>query len=263
VLILDVCHASTAEGSRLDEAIAVSAEAVLEQVQSDAFVTVVSCSAGQKSHSTEPLKHGVFAYLLAEGLQGKADGNKDGAVTLDELFGYARDKTKLYVEVVLSKEQQPSRAPETGGETVLAGAEPGRTLIVPDAHKTIVAAIKAARPGDIVQVKPGVYRESIVFKNGVKLVGVDRDKCRLEVPDDAKALLLAEGCQSGSIANLTLDGRGISSGNDLPDGIVLSDSVLEISNCVVEKFRGARIWVKGQKSSPTLRENICRTNMNH
>jgi hypothetical protein len=46
----------------------------------------------------------------------------------------------------------------------------GKHLIVPDDFKTIQSAIEAAKPGDVVLVKPGTYYELIVMKDGVKLV---------------------------------------------------------------------------------------------
>jgi parallel beta-helix repeat protein len=46
----------------------------------------------------------------------------------------------------------------------------GKHLIVPDDFKTIQSAIDAAKPGDVVLVKPGTYYELIVMKDGVKLV---------------------------------------------------------------------------------------------
>jgi len=46
----------------------------------------------------------------------------------------------------------------------------GGRLTVPDGFKTIQEAIDAAKPGDIVVVKPGTYYELIVMKDGVKLL---------------------------------------------------------------------------------------------
>jgi len=63
----------------------------------------------------------------------------------------------------------------------------GRRLTVPDDFKSIQSAIDAAKPGDIVLVKPGTYYAFIVMKDGVNLV-----------PDSAeggKALATVEGAQ--------------------------------------------------------------------
>ena len=46
----------------------------------------------------------------------------------------------------------------------------GKTITVPDDHKSIQAAIDAASSGDVVLVKPGTYFELLVMKDGVKVV---------------------------------------------------------------------------------------------
>lgn len=55
---------------------------------------------------------------------------------------------------------------------------PGRHILVPDGQPTIQAALEAAKPGDVVVVRPGTYRGLLVMKEGVKLVsdaGTDGD----------------------------------------------------------------------------------------
>jgi hypothetical protein len=46
----------------------------------------------------------------------------------------------------------------------------GKTITVPGDHKSIQAAVNAAKSGDVVLVKPGTYHELLVMKDGVKLV---------------------------------------------------------------------------------------------
>ena len=41
----------------------------------------------------------------------------------------------------------------------------GTTRRVPEDHRTIQAAVDAARPGDLILVGPGVYREEVKVKN--------------------------------------------------------------------------------------------------
>jgi parallel beta-helix repeat protein len=52
----------------------------------------------------------------------------------------------------------------------------GRQLIVPDMYQTITLAMDNAGKGDVIIVKPGIYYEQVVVKNGVKLIsdsGID------------------------------------------------------------------------------------------
>ena len=46
----------------------------------------------------------------------------------------------------------------------------GKRFVVPDDYKTIQNAINAAGKGDVVVVKPGIYYEMILMKDGVKLL---------------------------------------------------------------------------------------------
>ncbi len=61
-------------------------------------------------------------------------------------------------------------AQETAHTLIHMQLHKGRRLIVPDDFKTIQSAIDAAKRGDVVVVKPGIYFELIVMKDGVKLV---------------------------------------------------------------------------------------------
>jgi hypothetical protein len=51
----------------------------------------------------------------------------------------------------------------------------GKIITVPDDHKSIQAAINAAGSGDVVLVKPGIYHELLVMKDGVKVISDSAD----------------------------------------------------------------------------------------
>jgi len=65
------------------------------------------------------------------------------------------------------------------------------TVVVPAHHPTIQAAIDAARPGDMVRVRPGMYHEAIMLRSGVSLIGTDKKRCRIGAVDGAAAMLTA------------------------------------------------------------------------
>jgi plastocyanin len=53
----------------------------------------------------------------------------------------------------------------------------GRTLVVPDDHDTIQAAVDATRPGDLVFVRGGIYEEEVTIKTpSITLRGEDRSE---------------------------------------------------------------------------------------
>ncbi|MGH7628032.1 MAG: right-handed parallel beta-helix repeat-containing protein [Gemmatimonadales bacterium] len=56
-----------------------------------------------------------------------------------------------------------------------------RTLTVPGGFPTIQAAVRAARPGDLILIAPGLYREAVVVTTpGITLRGRDRDRVILD-----------------------------------------------------------------------------------
>jgi parallel beta-helix repeat protein len=65
----------------------------------------------------------------------------------------------------------------------------GKTITVPDDHKSIQAAIDAASSGDVVLVKPGTYYELLVMKDGVKVVSDSADGGDEPVPVVEGAIL--------------------------------------------------------------------------
>ena len=66
----------------------------------------------------------------------------------------------------------------------------GKTITVPDDHKSIQAAIDAASSGDVVLVKPGTYYELLVMKDGVKVVSDSADGGDELVPVEGAMLKL-------------------------------------------------------------------------
>lgn len=84
-LILDTCHSGGFSGSGCD------------------FVTMAACMAKEFSSEKAEIRNGFFTHALVEALSGKADMNKDGAVTLAEMDAYVADRVQT-----LSKGKQQS-----------------------------------------------------------------------------------------------------------------------------------------------------------
>jgi formylglycine-generating enzyme required for sulfatase activity len=81
----------------------------------EGIVVLASCAPGQISWEDEGLKHGVFMHHVLDGLSGKADGNKNGRVTLGELYDYASSETKLHVFNKFNDAQVPAQRGEING----------------------------------------------------------------------------------------------------------------------------------------------------
>ncbi len=78
------------------------------------------------------------------------------------------------------------------------------TLRVPATHPTIQAAVDAARPGDLVLISPGVYREAVVVRTPfVTIRGLDRNRVVLDGGDELDNGILA-AADGVAVENLTV-----------------------------------------------------------
>ncbi len=67
-----------------------------------------SCSSGEIACESDEARHGVFMNYVLKGLAGQADSNKDGRVTVLELWDYAAPATEAFVESRYRQIQRPT-----------------------------------------------------------------------------------------------------------------------------------------------------------
>jgi plastocyanin len=80
----------------------------------------------------------------------------------------------------------------------------GRTIRVPADARTIQQAVDRTRPGDLVLVSPGVYRESVtVATDGIVLRGVDRNRTILDGEFTRENGVKVVGADGVAIENIT------------------------------------------------------------
>jgi formylglycine-generating enzyme required for sulfatase activity len=72
------------------------------------ILLLASCAPGQISMEEEEFGHGVFMHFVLEGLRGKADLNRNGRVSLLELYGYTNRHTKIHVAHKYNDLQTPT-----------------------------------------------------------------------------------------------------------------------------------------------------------
>lgn len=127
-----------------------------------------------------------------------------------------------------------------------AGAVRGHhTLLVPGDFATIQAAIDAAAPGDRIAVRPGVYREEIVIRKDVELVGAGVGATVIKAPvtltsygthlPDGRDLTAVVRVDSGArvrISRLTVTGP-IPCGVEVSGINVLQAATLDLSHARV------------------------------
>jgi hypothetical protein len=106
IFIADSCY-SGASGGRtisLSGMRANISDAFLDRIAGGKGRIILTASgAGEVSAEDEKLQHGIFTYFLLEGLRGKADTDKDGLVTVDEVYGYV----SKHVPQATGQEQHP------------------------------------------------------------------------------------------------------------------------------------------------------------
>ena len=81
------------------------------------FKVITASSNDQISSSSPELKHGIFSFYLMKGMEGDADGNKDGKITAGEMQEYLSDKVSRQAMSINRKQ-----------DTQLVG-DPSRVLV--------------------------------------------------------------------------------------------------------------------------------------
>ncbi|MFN8640570.1 MAG: caspase family protein [Candidatus Binatia bacterium] len=86
IVMLDTCHAGSLG---IPAAAAVSPDEMARQMTTgEGFFLLAAARPGEESKERSQLGHGTFTYALLEGIQGQADGDADGSLSVAELFGY-------------------------------------------------------------------------------------------------------------------------------------------------------------------------------
>jgi hypothetical protein len=92
-MFIDACYSGQTRSGEMMIAsvrpLAVKSEA---SVYPSNFTVISASSNDQYSSSSPELKHGIFSFYLMKGMEGDADGNKDGKITAGEMQEYLSDK---------------------------------------------------------------------------------------------------------------------------------------------------------------------------
>ena len=106
-MFIDSCYSGQI---RTGETLLASARPVVLTVQETAYppeFTVITASASDQIASSSPdLKHGIFSYYLMKGLEGEADENKDGTITIGKLQSYLAERVSRFA-MTMSRKQEP------------------------------------------------------------------------------------------------------------------------------------------------------------
>jgi len=104
---MDACYSGQA---RTGELLIAGARPVSLRTENRLFpdsFTVVSASRHDQISSSSPdLQHGIFSYYLMRGMEGDADSNRDGKITLGELQGYLAENVPRQA-ATMNRRQDP------------------------------------------------------------------------------------------------------------------------------------------------------------
>jgi uncharacterized caspase-like protein len=124
VAFLDACYSGGAGGrtftSKKTRAGSINDEFLERQARSKGRVIITASEPNEVSLELPELGHGIFTYYLVEGLKGAADTNRDGIVSLLELYAYVKEQVTKKSRLVGGKQNPTMRGPELQGDLPLA-----------------------------------------------------------------------------------------------------------------------------------------------
>jgi hypothetical protein len=92
-MFIDACYSGQ---TRSGDVLLANAKPISIKANSNIYpanFTVITASANDQISSSSPdLKHGIFSFYLMKGMEGDADTNKDGKITVGEMQDYLSDK---------------------------------------------------------------------------------------------------------------------------------------------------------------------------
>jgi len=118
VFIIDSCYSGASGGRtvRTDGMRANISDGFLDRIVSGKGTIILTASgANEVSVEKDELRHGVFTYFLLDGLEGKADIDQDGQITVDEAYDYVSKN----VPKATGQEQHPVKKGAVEGHLIL------------------------------------------------------------------------------------------------------------------------------------------------
>jgi len=113
-MFIDACYSGQTRGG---DVLVANAKPVSLKSDTNVFppnFTVITASANDQISSSSPeLKHGIFSFYLMKGMEGEADANKDGKITVGEMQDYLSDKVSRQA-MILNRKQTTQLVGDAG-----------------------------------------------------------------------------------------------------------------------------------------------------
>jgi WD40 repeat protein len=128
LLIVDTCHAQSIDGK-------VETHALLKRSASALFTILVASKSNELSQEYKAGRHGLFTYALIKSLESPSDTNRDGLISIEEVF---EATTRTVSELRDSRIPQTPQLvlPPSQRNRALLPADPGASQLSEDGLKT-------------------------------------------------------------------------------------------------------------------------------
>jgi hypothetical protein len=176
VLVVDACRSGSLIGLKGAQATEAFSVAAVEEPAPEGFAVLASSTATENAQESQSLGGSFFTHYLNSGLLGAADLNRDGAVTLSELYAFASSETRAATVSSPAGQQTPTFQFMLGGRHdlvlthpgrrderigIVEFAEAGRYIVQPwngDVLAAPTAEMASPEPGGKLALPPGHYR---------------------------------------------------------------------------------------------------------
>ncbi len=132
-------------------------------------------------------------------------------------------------------------------------------------YNDISTAITSAVSGDTIEVYPGTYTGKVTGKDGVNIIGIDKESCIIDnTANDDAALLPAS---NSLISNLTIKSKALSTSEDNRSATTATGSTVyfngvsnvELSDCIIEGGNWSCGWAGDSESDIVVARNIMKS----
>jgi len=107
-IVIDSCFSGNSEKGMLFKGVSPALVKVRSEYRGPAnAVLMTSAAVDQVSSWYGEKKHSLFTYFFLKGLQGEADANKDGRITVGEMQAYLKENVPYMARRLTGNEQQP------------------------------------------------------------------------------------------------------------------------------------------------------------
>jgi hypothetical protein len=138
--VVDACQSGSLIGVKGAHPVPTFEVAALQDPAPEGFAVLTSATANENAQESATLHGSFFSYFLNSGLLGAADQNRDGEVTLSELYAFSSAETRVATVSSPAGPQTPTFQFMLGGRRDLVLTRPGR-------QDTRMGMLSFAEPG--------------------------------------------------------------------------------------------------------------------